>query len=166
MKNKESVFRELYKEYRQHWYLICLRYQRSSTQADDALQNGLMQIFKNYDQFDQEKGSFKSWSSKIMVNENLLLIRRNKSIFAFDDLSNCAEFADASEGAIERMSMEELVLLIQKLPDGYRSVFNLYVIEGYSHKEISEMLNISVGTSKSQLFKAKKILKTEIEVVL
>ena len=165
MKDKESVFKALYNEYRQHWYLICLRYQRNSSQAEDALQNGLIQIFKNYDQFDQERGSFKSWSSKIMVNENLLLIRRNKSIYAFDDLSDFIDYEDTSEGAIERMSMQELVLLIQRLPDGYRSVFNLYVIEGYSHKEISELLNISVGTSKSQLFKAKKILKTEIEVV-
>ena len=63
------------------------------------------------------------------------------------------------------MSMEELVFMVQKLPAGYRSVFNLYVIEGYSHKEIAELLNISVGTSKSQLFKAKKILKSEIEHV-
>ena len=135
-------------------------------QADDALQNGLIQIFKKYDQYDSDKGSFKSWSSKVMVNENLLLIRRNKSIFAFDELSNCVDHSDNGEGAIERMSMEELTLLIQKLPDGYRSVFNLYVIEGYSHKEISEMLGISIGTSKSQLFKARKILQNEIELVL
>ncbi len=166
MKQKEKVFRELYSQYRQHWYLICLRYQPSSTQADDALQNGLIKIFKNYHQFDQKRGDFKSWSSKIMVNENLMLIRKNKSIFAFDELANSDIPHDTSEGAIDRMSMEELVLLIQNLPDGYRSVFNLYVIEGYSHKEISELLNISVGTSKSQLHKAKKMLQTEIQIVL
>ena len=100
-----------------------------------------------------------------MVNENLLLIRKNKSAFAFDELTDRTDSMDNSETPIDRMSMEELVLMVQKLPAGYRSVFNLYVIEGYSHKEIAEMLNISVGTSKSQLFKAKKILKSEIEYV-
>ena len=132
MKERESVFRKLYQEHRQHWYLICLRYQKSSTFADDALQNGLIQIFKNYHQYDDSKGSFKSWSSKVMVNENLQLIRKNKSLFAFDELSNGMEICETGEGAIERMSMEELTLIIQKLPDGYRSVFNLYVIEGLS----------------------------------
>ena len=100
-----------------------------------------------------------------MVNENLLLIRKNKSAFAFDEITDQTDTHDTGETPIDRMSMEELVLIVQKLPAGYRSVFNLYVIEGYSHKEIAEMLGISVGTSKSQLFKAKKILKSEIEYV-
>lgn len=165
LKNREQIFKDHYQTYRKHWYLICLRYQRNSQNADDALQNGMIKIFKSYHQFDETKGSFKAWSSKVMVNENLLLIRKNKSAFAFDELTDRTDSMDNSETPIDRMSMEELVLMVQKLPAGYRSVFNLYVIEGYSHKEIAELLNISVGTSKSQLFKAKKILKSEIEHV-
>jgi RNA polymerase sigma factor (sigma-70 family) len=157
---------ELYEQFGSLWYSISLRYNANVVDAQDTLQNALIKIFSNIKQFDPEKGSFKSWSSKIVVNENLMLLRKQKQKFtqAPDELSY--ELPDAELSAMDILSAKELTRMIQTLPDGYRTVFNLYVIEGYSHEEISEQLGISTGTSKSQLHKAKKHLRQKLEVLI
>jgi RNA polymerase sigma factor (sigma-70 family) len=165
-KNNRKAQAQLYDEFGSLWYSICLRYNNNDEDAQDALQNALIKIYTKIKQFDPEKGSFKSWSARIVVNENLMLLRKNKTNFvkAPDELSH--ELTDNSLLATDILSAGELTRLIQSLPEGYRMVFNLYVIEGYSHEEIAEKLGISQGTSKSQLYKAKQKLKQKLEVLI
>jgi len=136
---------ELYRHFKAYWYAICLRYNGNRFDADDCLQNSLINIFSKLGQFDVNKGDFKSWSAQVVVNDNLM-------------------FHLAEDTSI--ISSENLTKLIQGLPNGYRAVFNLYVLEGYTHNEISSILDISVGTSKSQLSKARKLLQHQLEVVI
>jgi len=127
------------------------------------LQNGLINIYTKINQFNSERGNFKSWSSRIIVNDCLMFLRKNS--FKSEDLNDHHGIFDKSETSLDILSAEELTKLIQQLPDGYRAVFNLYILEGYNHKEIAEKLNISEGTSKSQLFKAKKLLREKLETL-
>lgn len=155
--------KELYVQYKHLWYTICLRYVNQRADALDVLQNALVKIFMKLDQFDNGIGSFKSWSSRVVVNEAIMFQRKywnNNEVKGLNlELINRSE----SSKAISNLTLEEMTEMIQQLPDGYRIVFNLYEIDGYSHKEISEQLGISIGTSKSQLFKAKSILKKKLE---
>jgi len=161
-KGKPEAQALLYEKYRTYWFAICLRYNKNRDDSLDALQNALIIILSKLNQFDSNKGSFKSWSSKIVINENLQLLRKkNLQLELIDSrLEEVDSYSyDVSEPAYTK---KELIQMIQSLPDGYRAVFNLYVMEGYSHMEISEILNISVGTSKSQLSKAKRMLKNKL----
>ncbi|MFT5724214.1 MAG: RNA polymerase sigma factor (sigma-70 family) [Bacteroidia bacterium] len=165
-KNKRRAQTLLYETYKTVWYRICLRYNRDVNDAADVLQNALVKIFTKISQFDIAKGSFKSWSSKIVVNENLMHLRKSGVSFVTDELDSGYQLADGSESPLESLSRKELTKMISGLPEGYRTVFNLYVLDGYNHREIGEMLHISEGTSKSQLFKAKKILQQKLEVLI
>ena len=165
-KNGRNAQRELYEEYKHLWYTICLRYNKNDHDASDVLQNALVNIYTKIDQFDIKKGNFKSWSSRIVVNECLMFIRKNKLNFRIDQLEEAHNLYDENETPLEKLSAQELINLIQELPTGYQLVFNLYVMEGYNHNEISDMLKISVGTSKSQLFKARRLLKQKLEVLI
>jgi len=161
--NNQKAQEQLYAKYKTIWFMICLRYHKDRADALDALQNALVNIYTKINQFDANKGSFKAWSSRIVVNENLMLLRKNVSSFKVQSLPEEFELIDNNESAIDKLSAKELTLLIQKLPDGYRTVFNLYVMEGKNHNEIATLLKISEGTSKSQLFKARKFLQQRIE---
>lgn len=159
------AWRKLYENYKRLWYSICLRYHHNVEDASDALQNALMRMFSNVKQFDATRGSFKSWSNQIVVNENLMLLRQRKEMTPLGE-------NDFDKGIEEEndywtpVSAEELTKMIRQLPKACRTVFNMYVMDGFDHVEISQVLNISVGTSKSQLSKARKILKQKIEVLI
>lgn len=157
---------QLYEQFGSLWYSISLRYNADEDDARDALQNALIKIYSNIKQFDPDRGSFKSWSSRIVVNENLMFLRKQKRKFTQAPEELSYELPDEDQSAMDILSAKELTRMIQSLPDGYRSVFNLYVIEGFSHEEIAEQLGISPGTSKSQLFKAKKYLRQKLEVLI
>ena len=156
----------LYDQYKSRWYTISMRYMGNGQDAEDALQNGLINIFSKLDQFDSSLGYFSSWSSRIVVNDCIMLLRKNKKMNLVDDISNQFDLFDSTEDALGMLSRKEVMNLVQRLPDGYRTVFNMYVVEGFGHKEIAETLNISEGTSKSQLFKARKLLKDALEVLI
>ena len=157
--------RRLYDTYSRSWFGLCLRYCQNRSDAEDVLQNALIKIFGKIEQFNPALAGFNTWSSKIVVNESLMFLKGRKSFNDLDDVKMVAEMhVDQEEMSL--LSAEALTKMVQKLPDGYRTVFNLYVIEGYAHNEISEILNISVGTSKSQLSKAKQLLRKRIEVLL
>ncbi len=156
----------LYENYKNTWYAICLRYCREVNDASDVLQNALVKIFTKMKQFDPDKGQLKSWSSKIVVNENLMHLRKTVDSFQMSDIQDEFHLEDTSETPLDRLSAKELSALIRALPKGYRTVFNLYVLDGYNHREIAVMLNISEGTSKSQLFKARKMLQEKLEVLI
>ncbi len=164
-KGEEKAFKQLYNLYCRKWFTICLRYNKRRVDAEDVLQNALSKIFKNINQFNPKLGDFEGWAYRIVVNENLLFYKKKKDILLFEDVSNHGEEA-VEILEYDTLNPKELVKLIQGLPEGYRTVFNLYVIEGYTHNEIAEILKISVGTSKSQLSKAKRELRTKIEVLL
>ncbi len=166
LKKERAAQVQLYKEYQTTWYMICLRYHKSKQDAQDVLQNALIKIFTKLEQFDGQKGNFKSWSSKVVVNENLMFLRKKVSSFKVDAIDDVLFVPDQSESALDILSAEELTRMIQKLPAGYRAVFNLYIIEGFSHQEIADMLNINIGTSKSQLSKARKLLQKQLETLL
>jgi len=150
---------ELYKLYSSKLFSICLKYSRNYAEAEDNLQDAFLTIFDKIDQYNH-KGSFEGWIKRIAVN-TVLQQYRSQKVFNItnEDISEDVEL-DIDEDDI---SLPYLLKIIQELPDRYRLVFNLYVLDGYSHKDISEMLNITVGTSKSNLARARQILKKTIE---
>ncbi len=164
-KRERAAQSKLYALYKTYWYMLCLRYNRNEHDALDVLQDAMIQIFTKIDQFDASRGNFKSWSGRIIINQNLMFLRKRKLSYSLDDEETSLDVETYHDSAIDMLSAQELMKLVQKLPDGYRAVFNLYVLEGYSHKEIATLLHINEGTSKSQLFKAKKMLREELEVL-
>jgi RNA polymerase sigma factor (sigma-70 family) len=140
-------------------FAVCLKYSRSRADAEDNLQDGFILLFEKIGQY-RFQGSFEGWAKRLMIN-NVLQKYRTTGIFNLIS-ENLPEAPDIEVEADE-VSMEFLVNIIQELPDRYRTVFNLYVTDGYSHKEIADMLGITDGTSKSNLARARMILKEKIE---
>lgn len=158
--------RELYEKHKRKWFMICLRYAQNKSEAEDILQEGLISVFNNLRQFDSRKASFATWSNKVMVNAALQHIRKWKKLNFNDSIDDFENHIPYQEDIFDTIGAKELTLLIQKLPEGYKIVFNMYVVEGYMHKEIAEALGISENTSKTQLFKAKNMLRNQLEKVL
>ena len=143
--------------------MIALRYGKNKMQAEDILQEGLIAIFKNLHQYDHRKAAFSTWSTRVLINAGLRYLKKNNWPNTFKDIDEVYDLGDDGETIYDQLSAKELTLLIQKLPVGYRLVFNMYAVEGYSHKEIAKELGIEVGTSKSQLSKARKTLRVYLE---
>jgi len=150
----------LYRQYSNILFGICLKYAPNRTEAEDSLQDAFITIFKRIEQY-EGKGSFEGWMKRITVN-TVLQKYRKKRLF---DIPNEEQLEAVDEIEVENVDvpLQYLLQIVQELPDRYRLVFNLYVLDGYSHKEIAEMLDISDGTSKSNLARARMILKTKIE---
>jgi len=166
LKGNAQAQRVLYDEHKVKWFMICLRYGHNRAEAEDMLQEGLIGVFKNLKQYDPGKASFSAWSNKVIVNAALQYLRKWKNLNFTRDIDDYTDQLSYSEDIFESLGAKELTSMVQKLPDGYRIVFNLYVIEGYKHREIAEKLSISENTSKTQLLKAKKMLRTQLEEVL
>ena len=142
---------------------VCMRYARNSADAEDMLQDAFIKVFDKIKQFKGE-GSFEGWIRKIVVNTALKkysLIRYDKEIIGHEGVDT-EQFFSTEQGAYSHLLEKELLQLINNLPDGYRFVFNMYVIEGYSHDEIANLLGIQSGTSRSQLAKARMMLQKQI----
>lgn len=143
---------------------VCMRYFTSKQEAEDILQEGFIKVYTNLHNYNF-KGSFEGWIRRIMVNTALDTIRKNMK-YRDDVELNSVDFKVTAEAHIvENISKDELLVLIHELPPGYRAVFNLFAIEGYSHKEIAAMLEISENTSKSQFSRAKNLLRKKLEDV-
>ena len=141
---------------------VCLRYLKNREDAEEVFLNGFFNAFQALKSFEyRDDPSFFGWVKRIMVNECLMWLRKQKEIWSIAIIEDHDPGVDLTP--LEKLAAKDLLKLIQQIPVGYRTVFNLYAIEGYSHKEISELLKISEGTSKSQLFKAKKLLQTIIK---
>lgn len=162
---KREAAASLYAQHERYWFRLCLRYGRDRSEAQDIFQEGVVKVFEALDKFDAERGTFANWSNRVIVNEALKYLKKHQWQQTFEDIEMATGRADVSENILEKITAKELTALIQQLPLGYRVVFNMYEIEGYSHKEIAETLNISVGTSKSQLSKAKKTLREQLKVL-
>jgi len=158
-KNDIKAQEQLYRQYAPKLFSVCLKYSSNYTEAQDNLQDGFLLIFDKINQF-SFKGSFEGWLKRIMIN-NILQKYRSEPILNLVD----EEIKDEIELELdeESVSIEFLIKIIQDLPERYRLVFNLYAVDGYSHQEIADMLKISVGTSKSNLSRARQILKDKIE---
>jgi len=152
-----SAQKRLYDTYSSKMYAICYRYVRDAAEAEDILIVAFTRIFEKINQFKSE-GSFEGWIKRIMVNEALTHLRRNRSMYLETDLDQVDREPDYNK-LQDRLEEDDLLKMIQELPTGYRIVFNLYAIEGYSHKEIANQLGISENTSKSQLSRARTYLQ-------
>lgn len=158
-KNNKKAQEQLYRLYSPKLFSVCLKYSRNYSEAQDHLQDGFLIIFEKIGQF-SFKGSFDGWLKRIMIN-NVLQQYRNEPFLTLvkEDVPDDNEL----EIDAENISLDYLLKIIQGLPDRYRLVFNLYVLDGYTHQEIAEMLTINIGTSKSNLARAKMILREKIE---
>lgn len=150
--------KHLYDKFSRKMMGVCLRYCDNHEEAEDVVQNGFISVFQNLESF-KGSGSLEGWVRKIMVNTALSNIRKNKKLKLNIELDS-VEFMLPSVSYInENFAAKDLLKIIQTLPTGFRTVFNLYAIEGFSHKEIGELLGISEGTSKSQYSRAKTHLQ-------
>lgn len=157
--NDRKAQEQLYRLYSSKLFAVCLKYSRNYTEAQDNLQDGFILIFNKIEQY-SFKGSFDGWLKRVMINHVLQQYRTQTFLsLVNEDVPEDAEV----EIDDENISLEYLLRIIQELPDRYRLVFNLYVNDDYSHAEIAEMLSINIGTSKSNLSRARQILKDKIE---
>lgn len=153
----------LYKQYSVPMFRVLLRFSRDKSEAEDMLQDGFVRVFRDIAQYRGE-GALGGWIRRIMVNTALSHLRKQK-----DFVKDVPDFAPyeakfhTDEDFASQLDAQTLMGYLQKLPPGYRAVFNLYAVDGYSHEEIAEQLNITVGTSKSQLFKAREYIKKIID---
>ena len=156
-KNNRESQKSLYQSFYAYGMSICLPYADDREQAAEVLNDGFMKIFKSINTFDLSR-PFEPWFRKVMVNTAINAYRQNRLIIQAEEMEK-ARHAAEPENTLSRISYEEIIELLRKLPQAYRTVFNLYAIEGYSHKEIGEMVGITEGASKSQLSRARTILK-------
>jgi RNA polymerase sigma factor (sigma-70 family) len=154
---------QLYKMFSSKMFGLCLQYSNNHDDEKDILQEGFIKVFQKLDQFDH-RGSFEGWIRRIMINTALEKYRSKLYLFPITEREMKKE-EQISEGALERLTASDLIRLVQELSPRYRMVFNLYAIEGYTHKEISEMLGITVGTSKSNLARARGILQEKVKIL-
>lgn len=159
IKNDTQAQSDLYKLFSSKLFALSLKYSKNYVEAEDVLQDAFVTIFNKIEQY-KRKGSFEGWLKRIVINTALQRYRE-KGLFDIINEENLKEVSVEIEN--DEVDIDFLLKIIQELPDRYRLVFNLYVLDGYSHKEISEMLSITTGTTKSNLARARMILKDKIE---
>lgn len=163
IKGKESYQFEVYKRYSPKMFGICLRYCASREEAQDVLQDGFIKVFNKIDTF-KFTGSFEGWIRKIMVNtalRNKYITFRSHEVYNFKGV----EHTSTDEKVTNKLSLMDLMKLVNELPQGYKMVFNLFAVEGYSHKEIADMLNIQEATSRSQYLRSRQMLREKLDKV-
>ncbi|MEO6330514.1 MAG: RNA polymerase sigma factor [Ginsengibacter sp.] len=154
----------LYHRFSPKMYSVCLRYSGNTDDAQDLLQEGFIKVFKNLSKFRGE-GSFEGWIRRIFVNTSIEHFRKKVNMYAVTETQEVT-IEDKEFNVLDNLAEKDIIAMIHQLSPGYKAVFNLHVIEGYSHKEIGKMLGINEGTSKSQLARAKTALKKMVEASL
>lgn len=164
LKKERKAYKELYDRFSPLMKGVCIRYANSEIEADDILQESFIKVFKHLNQYTDE-GKLGGWIKRITVNTAIEFYRK-RAVYEkhMNDLALEAESGKTSE-LFQTVDLDLLRQEIQQLPDGFRVVFNLYAIEGFTHKEISEKLSISIGTSKSQFSRAKKLLQKRVSEI-
>lgn len=160
IRRDRTAQKRLYNAFSSKMYALCCRYVKDSMEAEDVLVTAFTKILERIDQYKGE-GSFEGWIRRVVVNEALTYLRRNRSMYIETELE-AADREPDYQNLSDHLEAEDLMNMIQELPAGYRIVFNLYAIDGYSHKEIAEQLNISENTSKSQLSRARVFLQKRL----
>ncbi len=159
--NDRLAQKALYERFSAKMFGVCRRYVKTVENTEEVLLMGFCKVFKKMDTF-SDKGSFEGWIRRIMVNESLMFLRKNYRFNEHQDIDEVP--VRAVQVTIEdELAAQDILQLLEQLPIGYRTVFNLYVIEGFKHREIAEQLGISINTSKSQLILAKKKLQEMIK---
>ena len=148
----------LYRRYARAMYNLCVIYESDRDNAKDILQEAFIKIFRNIDGFDR-KGSLKGWMKKIITNTAIDHYRKNHTEAQFIPIENIIHPFSDEESVASILNTKDIISQVNRLPNGARMIFQLYAIEGYSHKEIADLLNISEGTSKSQISRAKQLLQ-------
>jgi RNA polymerase sigma-70 factor (ECF subfamily) len=161
-KGDESAKQKVYQLFASKMMGICVRYSKNVEEAEDIFQEGFIKFFQNIEKL-KDDNLLESWIKRIFVNTAINYYHKEKKHYYHSDSEVLESSHDESENIIDHISQQELVSLIDQLPQGCRMVFNLYVMEGYNHKEISKMLKFSLGTSKSQLSRAKVLLREELK---
>ncbi len=151
---------KLYHQFAPKMFGVCLRYAKDSTEAEDNLQEGFIRVFTNLKSF-RHDGSLEGWIRRIMVNVSLEKIRKQYLLYPVEDVT-IYDTVNVSDDVIAKMSADELLRIIRELSPRYQLVFNLYVFEGMSHQEIAKEMGINEGTSKSNLARAREILKKKV----
>lgn len=159
LKQNPIAQKKLYDSYSSRLYAICLRYSKNEEEAQDILQDSFIKIFTKLDTY-QYTGSFEGWLKRIVTNTSIEYFRRKIDLEKVEDVSFNPYLSVDSDKSLE---VEELLKMIQELPEGYRIIFNLYAIDGFTHSEIAKKLNISEGTSKSQLSRARAHLQKKFK---
>ncbi len=161
---EEKAYSELYRRYAPKMFGVCMRYAKSKEEAEDMLQEGFIRLFKNIHSY-ENRGSFEGWIRRIIVNTAInyykTQIKYNKTEH-IDAYNKDLEETDDESITVSDISQQKLLEMITELPKGYKMVFNMYVLDGFTHKEIASILDISENTSKSQLSKARKLLQKKI----
>ncbi|MBX2896192.1 MAG: sigma-70 family RNA polymerase sigma factor [Cyclobacteriaceae bacterium] len=163
VKGERASQEALYSRYCRKMMVICQRYAKSTLEAEDILQEGFIKVFAAIETFRGE-AQLNTWITRIMINTALNHQRQKLYLLPMVDVAN-TNLHETEEVSLADFNLAELIAMIQSLPDGARVVFNLFAIEGYNHKEIAAMLDISEGTSKSQYSRAKSLLKSKLENV-
>ena len=161
-KGNARAQRALFDKFAPKMLTVCLRYAKDTTEAEDVLQEGFVKVFGKLSDFKME-GSLEGWIRRIMVNTSLDSIRKNKKYLTDAKLEDVDYKVMSLESASDQLQAEDLLKLVQLLPEGYKVVFNLFAIEGYSHKEIADLLGVSENTSKSQYSRARAHLRMQLE---
>ena len=152
----------LYKQFSRRMYGVCLRFARNTLEADDILQEGFIKVFTFLKDFRQE-GSLEGWIRRTIVNTAINYYNSKQNEWKETSIDKAESYQSVTEDTLDKISTADLLNIIHELPEGYRMVFNLYIIEGYNHQEIAEMLRISENTSKSQLSRARMALQERLK---
>lgn len=161
-KGDRSAQKKLYDYLAPKMFAVCLRYMGDRMPAEDILQDGFITLFSKLDSYSGE-GSFEGWARKIFVNTALMSLRKTDALKLSGDLEEAGNLSSDISTQIQNIGYKEIMKIVMKLPDGYRTVFNMFVVDGFSHKEIAQALNISEVTSRSQLQRARMILQEKIK---
>ena len=157
--------RQFYEMFKKLVFGVVMRYAKDVPEAEDMMQDAFVKLYRDLYQY-KPTVALGAWVRKVAVNTALMHLRKKKARYSDVDLHDLSEVHQSSYEVFDTLGAKEIMKIVQQLPDGYRIIFNLYVVEGYSHKEIASQLNISVNTSKSQLSRAKKMLRTVLENTL
>ena len=160
-KGDRAAQRKLYEALAPKMFAVCIRYMGEREAAEDILQEGFISLFTKIDTFSGE-GSFEGWARRIFVNTALMSLRKKDALKISDDLDTAWNVSSDLPTQVQQLGYKEIMRLVESLPTGYRTVFNMYAIEGFSHDEIAKALNISSATSRSQLQRARMMLQDKI----
>jgi RNA polymerase sigma-70 factor (ECF subfamily) len=161
----KAAQRQFYEVFKKLVFSVVMRYAKDVPEAEDMMQDAFIKLYRDLYQY-QPSGALGAWVRRVTVNTALMHLRKKKVLYSEIELYDLPEIHHSSSDVFDTIGAAEIMKMVQQLPDGYRIIFNLYVVEGYTHKEIASQLNISVNTSKSQLSRAKKMLRTVLENTL
>ncbi len=162
LKGNPVAQRKLFELFAPKMLGVCMRYMKSQDEAEDVLQDGFIKVFNKLEAF-EKNGSLEGWVRRIMVNTALDQLRKNVKFANSYDISEQEYRLENTDYTFENLVADDLMKLVNEMPEGYKMVFNMFAIEGYGHKEIGELLNISENTSKSQYSRARAYLREQLE---